>query len=175
LSKVFMFITATMTVKQEKSMASLLASIRESGRSVEIVDHDELTRRLVLRAPIVELGFLLMIIRQYAVAAVLEVKASLRRKITEKNLRSIKARLARAGKVVLFYWVCGEGSVFGEIRGRHVLLKYCRKGGNVDPASAPFSLCSFDALSENIEKIVDNASKCFQEFNRVIGSANGNG
>lgn len=159
----YVFITLIIHVKLEASIASLLANIKENN-GVAIIDHDEVARRLILRAPLREAAYLQMLVDHYADTATFEVKASMKKRIDVKKLRSMNTIYRSIGNRLLFYKTCSSGAVFGEARGRDLLLKYCKKAMMVDPAALPPVLCSFDALMEGIAEVADRARGCFDEI-----------
>ena len=170
MSKLFIFITITMSVKPEASMAGLLASLSEN-KAIEIIDHDEVTRRVVLRSIPREIGFIELIIERYAGAATYEVKASLKKRFQPKELVSINARYIKQGATLLFFWNnCADGSVFGEVQRSRTLLKYCREALAVDPANVPYSLCSFDPFRDSITHVLEKARRCFEELLLSVGA-----
>ncbi|KSW11883.1 hypothetical protein CF15_03530 [Pyrodictium occultum] len=172
MPRYYMFITLVIHVKLGASMPSLLANVA-SNSEVELVDHDEESRRVVLRAPARETAYLQLLVINYADAASFEVKASLKGRLDRSELRKVADAFRDLGSRLLFYMRCsGGGAVLGEVRKRGILLKYCRSAANVDPAAAPPTLCSFDPRREPIAVVVEKAGTCFNEvLGRVTGQA----
>ncbi len=167
-TRMFTYILLTMSVKQAASMASLLAMLTEN-KSIEVLDHDEVTRRIIIRASPSDVGFLELVVERYAASASFEIKAYVRKSIDEKILGKINAKYIRHNRL-LFYWICNKGAVFGEKKHRsRLLLKYCRKTIGADPASIPYSLCSFDPLQHKIAATLDDAYECFEKFIKALG------
>jgi len=168
MTKIYTYIVVTMTVKQTASMASLLAILSEN-KSIELIDHDEATRRVILRAQSSEAGYLELLVNRYASAASFEVKASMKKNIKIKDLARLGAKYV-SRKRLLFYWSCNGGAVFGEQKPRsRILLKYCREATGIDPAMMPYSLCSFNPFEQRIASILEKARQCFTKFVNKLG------
>ncbi len=163
MTKIYTYIIVTMSVKQTASMANLLAILSEN-ESIELIDHDEATRRVIVRAPPSEAGYLELLVNKYASSASFEVKASIKKSISSKYLAQLGAKYVRH-KRLLFYWNCNGGAVFGEQKPRsRILLKYCREASGIDPAMIPYSLCSFNPFEQRITSILEKARQCFTKF-----------
>lgn len=167
MPRYYMFITLIMHVKLEASIASLLANIMEN-KQVTLIDHDEVARRVVIRAPVKEAAYIQLLVNHYADTASFEVKASARGKVEPKTLRESVDAYTRLGDRILFYRKCREGAVFGEVRKRNMLLKYCKNATLVDPAALPPILCSFDAKTIDIVEVAEKARKCFDEMVQLV-------
>ncbi len=158
--RIFIYVTATMIARQDIALATVIERMRDAG--LEVVDYEEETRRIVVRAPRRLVHVLGSFLRSYAANAVIEVKASAPPAKPPEGARRIQA-----GRRLLFYADCGEGyAVWGEVVGRRSLLKLCRRAGLVDPAQMPASLCVFDYTV--LEDAVEAAARC---FSRVVGDA----
>jgi hypothetical protein len=162
-----MFITLIMHVKLEVSMAALLANMMEN-RQVTVIDHDEVARRIIVRAPTREVAYLQLLVNHYADTASFEVKASAKGRVDPKAIREKGGIYANLGDRMLFYKKCSEGAVFGEVRKRNILLKYCKDTVLADPAALPPILCSFDAKIGDMVDVVEKARRCFDEVMQLI-------
>ncbi|ABM80824.1 hypothetical protein [Hyperthermus butylicus] len=170
MARLYTYLTVTLSLKPQKSLPQLISLVEMSHPSLELVDFNEETRRVVIRARASEAPFLEKLLRDYASSASIEVKASLRTKIDVKKLRSIGVRYIAYGGRILFYTRCRDDAVFGEARGREILLKYCRWASSVDPAALPPALCSFSQI-EGLVELVSSARRCFGELLRTLGLA----
>ncbi len=163
MTKIYTYIVVTMSVKQTASIASLLAVLSEN-KSIELIDHDEAMRRVIVRAPPSEAGYLELLVNKYASSASFEVKASIKKSINTEDLTQLRAKYVR-NKRLLFYWNCDDGAVFGEQKPRsRILLKYCREATGIDPAMIPYSLCSFNPFEQRITSVLEKARQCFTRF-----------
>ena len=167
MARLYTYLTATLSVRPQKSLPQLVSLVETSQPSIELVDFDEETRRVVIRAKASEAPFVEKLIRDYAASASVEVKASFRARIDVKKLRSVGARCIVHGNRILFYTQCRNGAIFGEVKGREVLLKYCRWASSVDPAALPPALCSFSQL-ERLVDLVSTARQCFIELLQAL-------
>ena len=163
--RLFIYLVATLTVGEEHAFPLVLQVIRDAG--LEILDYDEELRRVVVRAPSRLSPQLGSIIRSYARSYRIEVKASARLRADPRRLAGLGARLQRLpGGVIVFTVPCGGYTVWGEARGRRLLLKLCRGGGYSDPASFPQGLCGFE---DDPVELVESARPCFSRVAEALG------
>lgn len=162
MKTMFIYLSGTMVVRGSIAFATVIERLRDSG--IDVVDFDEVSRRVVVRAPASHAGLLAAAARSYAESIVFEIKASAT--VPRGWKPREEWRVTRAGDRVLFYSSCGEvgWAVWGEKRSRRLLLKLCRRGVMVDPAMLPESLCSFGERDlENLGLLLDKALRCFRE------------
>lgn len=159
---IYVYISSTVVVKGSIAFATVIERLRDSG--IDVVDFDEVSRRIVVRAPASHAGLLATAARSYAESIVFEIKASA---MVPREWKPPKEwRVTRVGDRLLFYTYCDETgwAVWGEKRSRRLLLKLCRRGVMVDPAMLPESLCSFRKQDlENLGSLIDKALRCFRK------------
>lgn len=172
--RVYTYITAVLRVKDTKPFSKLVSLLEDSKPLIQLVDYSEENRRVVVRCPAREVGRLESIAREYAAVMTYEVKATLRAKVNAKTLKGLGAAY-RPGKpgTLLFYLPCNDHAVYGESKGREVLLKLCRKAAAVDPAALPPGLCTFDMSEHNIVDVVEKAEKCFNSISEKLAAVQG--
>jgi len=173
LKKYYMYIVAIISFTEKESLASILVKLR--SKNIDIVARDEEQRRVVVRIPTYELPYILEIVRNYAKSASFEFKASIRRKINIKELvkskREIVIGYEDLGKVKLLVLKCATGCSYVEVRGRELLLKYCRhfSAQTTLPSQIPPVLCSYNYPIDNIIDVYEKARKCFENIVSVLG------
>ncbi len=170
MSRMYIHIVVTMSVRPSASMASLLAVLSEN-KSLELIDHDEIMRRVIVRAVPSEAGYLELLIQKYASSASFEIKASIKKSVSVDDLARLGAKYVRHHKRLLFFWICDNGAVFGEQKPRsRILLKYCRRATiSIDPAAVPYSLCSFNPFEQRITDVLEKARHCFNKLVSKLG------
>jgi hypothetical protein len=154
-----------MVVKPEYAFASVLERLRDAG--MHIVDYDELERRILLKAASRSIAFLPLIVGNYAVSFVFEVKAVVHG-VSALNTRAF-ARRVRFGNRTLFYMQCRGWGVWGELSKGKLLLRLCRRALAVDPAQLPPSLCTFNEREvERVAEFLEEIRKCSEI---ILGTA----
>jgi len=163
-SRFYLYTVAAMVVRSSAALASVLERTKKAG--FDIIDFDEINRRLVLRGGRRLAPLLRTFVEEYAASGTFEVKAVARG--AERLSLPQNAKKIRIGSRLLFYYRCNDGwAVWGEARGGSVLLKLCRPAINVDPAQMPMSLCAFDLReTERLQELITVASECFA---KVLG------
>ncbi len=168
--KLYTYVAGSMIVRHDVAFVTVVERMRDAG--IEVVDFDELSRRIVFRASARLVSILGLFLRKYAASYTVEVKASAKLSMKEwpPGLRRV-----RVGDRVLFFAECGRGlGVWGEYRGRKLLLKLCRSGAAVDPAQMPSSLCIHPG--DDPSRLVEEAVECFnQVIERLAKPAPGTG
>lgn len=170
----YMYIVAIISLTEKESLASILVKLK--SRSIDIVARDEEQRRVIVRIPTYELPYVLEIVRSYARSASFEFKASIRRKIDVKKLvkdrKEIVIGYEDIGKVKLLMLKCETGCSYVEVKGRELLLKYCRPPLTQPtlPSQIPPVLCSYNYPADNIIDAYEKAKKCFENIVSVLGN-----
>ncbi len=157
--RLYVYVSGSMIARGDVAFVTVVERMRDTG--IEVVDFDELSRRIVFRAPSRLASILGLFLKKYAASHTVEVKASARASLRgwPQGLRRV-----RVGDRVLFFAECGRGlGAWGEYRGRRLLLKLCRSGVAVDPAQMPSSLCIHPGGDPVL--LVEEATEC---FNKVI-------
>jgi hypothetical protein len=155
--RLFVYVAGVMVVRPEYAFASVLERLRDVG--MNIVDYDELERRIVLKAASQSIALLPLIVKKYAVSFVFEVKA-VAYSVPALSTKGV-ARLVRFGSRTLFYMPCSVWGVWGELNKSRLLLRLCRKALAVDPAQVPPSLCTFNKNEiERVGEFVEEMRKC---------------
>ncbi|MET1102272.1 MAG: hypothetical protein ABWW69_07350 [Pyrodictiaceae archaeon] len=165
-----MYLEGILSVKEEASIPQVLSLLKLQG--LEVVDRDEITRRIVIRLRDNELGFLKALVGKYCNYASLAVKAIIKKKDLERIIQEklkILARISQA-KAKLYISECGNGILKIEYRSRRALLKFCKRTGSVirSPTDLPPSACLFIIPGE---EHVDEAIRQFRDCVNKIVSA----
>ena len=174
LKKYYMYIVAIISFAEKEALANILVRLR--SKSIDIVSRDEEQRRVVARIPTYELPYMLEMVRSYAKSASFEFKAIIRRKIDIKKLIKNKKEIIVGyediGKVKLLVLKCTTGCSYVEIKGRELLLKYCRCPlvQLTLPSQLPPVLCSYTYPTDDIIDAYENAKKCFENVVSVLGN-----
>jgi len=156
-ARVYSYLVATLTVSLDKAFPSVIQALRDAG--LDVLDYDEASRRVVVRASAGLAPVLASMLRAYASSYTLEAKGSARLRVDPRLLRSAGYPYTRFSGRLLFLADCGGAMVWGEERRGRLLLKYCRRGLYRDPASFPQGLCSFPG-GDPVE-LVEAARRCF--------------
>lgn len=173
MKKYYMYIVAIISFTEKESLANILVKLR--SKNIDIVARDEEQRRVVVRIPTYELPYILEIVRSYAKSASFEFKASIRRKIDIKKLIKDKKEIVIGyediGKVKLLVLKCATGCSYVEIKGRELLLKYCRCPlvQFTLPSQLPPVLCSYNYPTDDIIDVYEKVKKCFENVVSVLG------
>lgn len=163
--RLYTYVSGSMVVRNDVAFLTVVERMRDAG--IEVVDFDEEARRIVFRASTRLVGILGIFLKRYAASYTVEVKASAR-----GSLRSWPRgfRKVRVGDRVLFFVECGDGlGVWGEYRGRRLLLKLCRSGLAVDPAQMPSSLCIHPG--GDVASLVEKGALCFRKVVEALARA----
>jgi len=169
-----MYVVSIISFTEKESLASILVKLK--SKSIDIVARDEEQRRVIVRIPTYELPYILEIVRSYAKSASFEFKASARRKIDVKKLirdrRDVVIGYEDIGKVKLLMLKCVTGCSYVEVKGRELLLKYCRPllARFALPSQIPPVLCSYNYPADDIMDVYEKAKKCFEDVVSMLGS-----
>jgi hypothetical protein len=160
-----MYITIIFRVREDRSFSRLISIIRDNEPLVQLVDYNEDNRRVVIRVPAKEVAFASRLIEEYGASVTYDVKATIRARIPRSKLKELGATY-RPGKpgTLLFYLGCDDLAVYGEVKGREVLAKLCKKTLMADPSALPPGLCSFSPTEMSLVDAVDKARECFNSL-----------
>jgi len=170
--KFYMYITLVMKVREDRSFSRLVSMLKDSEPTIQLVDYSEDSRRVVVRIPAREAAFAIRLVEEYSGSASYDVKATMRVKVHPRKLKEIGA-VYRPGKpgTILFYTACGEDmAVYGEVKGREVMVKLCKKTLMVDPSTLPPGLCSFTPAELDILNALERARRCFKSLLEKLAS-----
>jgi hypothetical protein len=167
------YVIVSLTVRRDKSLAALLARLAPLER-VEVLNYDEETRRVLVRATISEASFVGVLAREFSTFSTIEVKYFIKgRKPDYSALEQLGARCSRVGRKTLFVFSCNNGLLYGEV-GKRIAVKYCKRALIVDPSAVPPSICMFQADSGEapklIERLVSESRTCVEEFTALLRS-----
>jgi len=166
VARPYIYLTSSIVVRLDAAFPSVIDAMRSAG--FDIVDYDEATRRIVVRVPARLAPSLASFIRSYASSFSVEVKASIRRRLSRESLRKLGIVYVAAGARLLFLLPCNGGDgriVWGEHRGGRTLLKYCRSALYRDPASFPQSLCAFQ---RDPVELLEEARPCLERAAELL-------
>jgi hypothetical protein len=175
--KPYIYITLVMRVREDKSFSRLVSMIKDNEPRIQLVDYSEDNRRIVVRVPAREVAFAQRLAAEYGGSVTYDVKATIKAKVQPKRLREIGA-VYRPGKpgTILFYLNCeGDAAVYGEVKGREVMVKLCRRTLQADPSALPPGLCSFTPEELDMADAIEKARRCFNSLLEKLSSQQGRG
>ncbi|AEM38834.1 hypothetical protein Pyrfu_0965 [Pyrolobus fumarii 1A] len=167
MTRLYWYVLAVASIKPEASLTSFLAALRDAR--IEVVDYEEETRRVLHRVPFEKLPLAMSLWDKYTSSVTLEFKASgAARRVRVSLLRRTFAQVDETPSAILLLDKCeahSDYSVFGELRGRRLTLKLCRREAleqNVTQL-AP-SLCVWIYPGVNPIHLMDAAQTCISSF-----------
>ena len=161
---IYVFISGVAIVSQEHAFSAVLERLRDAR--IEVVEFDEILRRIVLRSPKNLIPMLENYAKSYLTEFSFEVKCTIKNRSILRGLRRLsRVQTMRIGERLVGLYSCEKASIWFELTRWKALAKYCRKSLYSDPASFPQSLCVY-TLNEAtpLIEIVNKALKCFKNL-----------
>jgi hypothetical protein len=164
LKHIYVFVSGVAIVSQKHAFSAVLERLRDAG--IEVVEFDEILRRIVLRSPKNLVPVLENYAKSYFTEFSFEIKGTIKNRSILRGLRRLsRAQTMRVGERLVGLYSCGEASVWFELARWKALVKYCRKSLYSDPASFPQSLCAYTLNEASpIVETVDKALNCFKNL-----------